>query len=87
MYCPYKMEQFTHERLFFCLLILATRERVHVFFQTDLICCVIFFQLVSDILCYDSLVFPNRIYIISSAPKMSVSVFVFQICVPIKYHE
>ena len=36
--------------VFFCLLPLATRKRVHILFEGDLIICQVFFQLVLDIL-------------------------------------
>ena len=36
--------------VFFCLLSLATRKRVHILFQGNLVTCQIFFQLVLDIL-------------------------------------
>ena len=56
--------------LFFCLLILATRERVYVLFHTYLVVHIILLQLVLYVFLYYAFVFPYRIYIIPSTPKI-----------------
>lgn len=61
----------------FCLLILATRERVYVLFHAYLLVHIIFFKLVSYVLLYYAFILPYRIHIISSAPKTSPAVFIF----------
>ena len=73
--------------LFLCLGILATRKRVKIFLETDLVCRNIFLQLIFDVFLYRFFIAANRIHVISSAPKMSVSVFVLELGVPIKYHQ
>ena len=70
-----------------CVLVLATRKQVNKLFQSYLVCDLIRCQLVSDILCYLLLISSHCIHIISSGPKVSISILIFQICMPIKYHQ
>lgn len=63
--------------VYFCLLILGIRERVNVFFETYLVCCKIVLKLILYVLSYYPFISPYRIYIISSAPKISPSIFIF----------
>ena len=63
---------------FFCLLILATRKRVYILSHTYLVVHIIFLQLIPYVFLYYAFVLPYRIYIISSTPKTSASVFVFK---------
>ena len=73
--------------LFLCLGILATRKRVHKLLQTHLICYFIFLQLVLDVLLYLLFVSSHRINVISPGPEMPISIFVFEICVPVENHQ
>ena len=50
----------------------------------NLISGVVFFQLVPNIVSYYFRVFTHSIHIIPSAPKVSTSIFVFEICVSIE---
>ena len=77
----------TQVAVFLCLGVLATRKRVYILFEAYLIAGYIFLQLIFHVLSYRFLISTDRIYIISSAPKMSVSVFVFQIRMSVEYHE
>ena len=61
-------------------LLLATLKRVYKFFHCNLILDLIFVQLVLDILRYCFCVLSGRVYIIASAPKLSIPIFVLQIC-------
>ena len=71
----------------FCLVVLATRERVDIFFQAYLIRCKIFFQLIPYVFCYHPFVLSYGIYKISSTPKVPIPILVFEICVPIENHQ
>ena len=73
--------------VFLCLLILVTRKRVHIFFDADLIRSVVLLKLISDILRYDLFVASHSIYIVPSAPKISRSILVLQIRVPVEDHQ
>ena len=73
--------------VYFCLLILGTRERVGVLFETYLVCRKIFFKLILYVFCYYPFISPYRIYIISSAPEAPLPILVFKICMPIEYHQ
>ena len=64
-----------------------TRERVRILYQAQLIYSLILFQLPFDVLLYHFLVSSHRIYIVSSAPEVTIPLFVFQICMLIKYHQ
>ena len=62
------------------LLFLATRKRVVIFSQhRHLLSQSVFVQLMLDILCYLLFVFPYRVYIIPSTPKLSIPILVFHI--------
>lgn len=52
-------------------------KRIQVFFHTDLIFSIIFFKLISYVFPYLLFIFSHGIYKISSAPKVSVSIFIF----------
>lgn len=70
-----------------CLGILATRKRVYIFLETDLIFRDVFLKLIAYIFFYTFLILPDCIYVVSPAPKMPVPIFVFQIRVPVEYHQ
>ena len=72
--------------LFVCFYWLS-RKRVYILLECHLVIFPVFLQLILDILLYLFRIFPYRIYIISSAPEMSVPKSILQICVPFKYHE
>ena len=59
-----------------CLLYWLTRKRVYIFFQCHLIIFHIFLHLISYIFFYFLCIFPNCINIISSTPKMPISIFI-----------
>ena len=71
----------------FALLSPATRKRVHVLFQANLILCVIIFQLVLDVFLDHFRIFSYGIYIVPSAPEISASIPIFQIRMSIKDHQ
>ena len=73
--------------VFFCLLPLATRKRVHILFEGDLIICQVFFQLVLDILLDHLRILSYRIHKVSPAPKISTPIFVLQIRVSVENHQ
>src|SRR5699024_472834 len=72
--------------LFVCFYWLS-RKRVYILLECHLVIFPVFLQLILDILLYLFRIFPHGIYIISSAPEMSIPKFILQICVPFKYHE
>ena len=74
---PHDFLRLRLKALFYYLLFLATRERVDIFFHTYLVICDVLLQLISDVLFYRFFVSPNCIYIISSTPEMSISIFIF----------
>ena len=61
------------------LLSLATRKRVFVKVDGQLDHRLILFQLIPDVFGYFGFILANRIYVIASTPKLSVSVFKFQV--------
>ena len=71
----------------FCLTVLATRKRVGIFLDACLILCVIFFQLIPNVLRYHFAILSHRIYEVPSAPEIPAPVLVFQIGVPVKDHQ
>ena len=71
----------------FCLLVLTTRKRVHILLYTDSITGIIFFELVSYVFFNNFLVLAYCVYVVSSAPEVSASIFVFQVCVSVEYHQ
>lgn len=71
----------------FCLPSLFTCKRVSEFLQRNLVACIILFQLVSDIFPYHFFVLSNCVHIVPSAPEISTPIFVFLICVSVKYHQ
>ena len=73
--------------VFLCLVTLATRERVYVFFQRYLIIGNVFLKLVPYVFLYRFFVPSHSINIVSPAPEMSVAIPVFHICMPVKNHE
>ena len=72
--------------LFLCLLVLATRKRVHILLDAHLVGYLIFLELVLDILLYLLFISSYRIDEISSCPEMSVTVLVFEIRMSVAYH-
>lgn len=74
---PHDFLRLRLKALFYYLLFLATRERVDIFFHTYLVICDVLLQLISDVLFYRFFVSSNCIYIISSTPEMSISIFIF----------
>ena len=68
-------------------LLLATLERVFVLSESQLILKFVFFKLVLDILCDLFGIFTYCVYLVTSAPKRSVAVLVFQICMPLMYEQ
>ena len=71
----------------FCLSNFVTRKRVYVFVKTYLVTSYVLLQLVSYVFFNDFFISANCINIVSSAPKMAISILVFQICVSVKYHQ
>ena len=67
--------------------LLATRKRVSRIEEAQLITFPILLQLIGNILLDRSCILSDRIYIIPSAPKLSVSVCKFHIPVLLKYHQ
>ena len=67
--------------------LLATLERVFVLSESQLILKFVFFKLVLDILCDLFGIFTYCVYLVTSAPKRSVAVLVFQICMPLMYEQ
>ena len=68
-------------------LLLATLERVFVLSESQLILKFVFFKLVLDILCDLFGIFTYCVYLVTPAPKRSVAVLVFQICMPLMYEQ
>ena len=66
---------------------LVTRKRAYIFFDAHLVCGIIFFQLIPYVFGYYLLVPSHGIYIIASALEVSRVVFVFEIRVPVGYHQ
>ncbi len=66
-------------------LLLATRERVVLSSDCHLIIYLIFFQLVLYVFFYSFCILSYCVYIISSAPKCPVPVFILQVPVPLMY--
>ena len=62
--------------LFLCLCILTTRKRVHVLLERYLVFHNILLKLIFNVFLYHLFVPSYCIHIISSAPKMSVPVFI-----------
>ena len=58
---------------------LATRKRVFVEVDCQLDNRFILLQLIPDVFGYFGFIFANRIHVIASTPKLSVSVFKFQV--------
>ena len=73
--------------LFYCLRILATRERVYLFFQRYLIIGNVFLKLVPYVFLYRFFVPPHSVNIVAPTPEMPVAIPVFHICMPVKNHE
>ena len=73
--------------LFVALFCRLTRKRVYELLHTDLVCYLVFAQLVLDVFLNCSFITPHSIDKIPSAPEMSVPIFVFQICKSIKNHQ
>ena len=71
----------------FCLIILATRKRVNILFESQLIVRYVLLQLISYVFFNRFFVLPHCIYIVSSAPEMPVAIFVLQIGVPVEDHQ
>ena len=63
------------------------RVDFEVLFHRHLIIFQIFLQLISNILFNLFCIFSYCINIISSTPKMSISIFIFEIRMPFKYHK
>ena len=68
------------------LFYLLTRERVDVLFDWQLVFCMIFLQLISDVLFYYSLISSYRTHIVPSAPEMSIAIFVLHAGILLKDH-
>ena len=66
---------------------LLSLERVFVLSESQLILKFVFFKLVLDILCDLFGIFTCCVYLVTSAPKRSVAVLVFQICMPLMYEQ
>ena len=77
----------TQVAVFLCLGVLATRKRVYVLFEAYLITRDIVLQLIFHVLSYRFFISTDRIYVITSTPKMSIPIFVFQIRMSVEYHE
>ena len=73
--------------VFFCLLSLATRKRVHILFQGNLVTCQIFFQLVLDILLDHLRILSYCVRKVPPTPKISASIFILQIRVFVENHQ
>ena len=71
----------------FSLLPLATRKRVHIFSNRQLICCIVLLQLILNIRCYHFAILSYCIHVVSFTPETSASIFVLQICMPIENHQ
>lgn len=69
----------------FCLYFFSCKW-INEFFHGHLILKNILLQLILYIFLYDFSVSSYCIYIISSTPKLPISIFVFQVRMPIKYH-
>lgn len=65
---------------------LAARKRVDVFLYAHLVCQLVFFQLLFDVLLYLLFIASYCIHIVSSRPEMPVPVFVLEVCISIKNH-
>jgi len=52
-----------------------------------LVCRNVLFQLIFDVLCNRLFIPPNCIYVLPSAPEVTIPVFVFQIGVSVEYHQ
>ena len=68
-----------------CLLVHATRKRVHVLLDAHLVGYLIFLELVLDVLLYLLFVSSYRINEIPSGPEMSVAILVLEIGVTVEY--
>ena len=71
----------------FALLYLLTRERVYILFQADLVRGYVLLKLVSYVLFNGFSVPSNGIDIIATAPEVTISIFVFHVCVPVEDHK
>ena len=69
-----------------CLLVHATRKRVHVLLDAHLVGYLILLELIFDILLYLLLISTYRIHIVSSGPEMSIAVLVLEIGMSVEYH-
>ena len=67
--------------------VLATRKRVYVFSESHLLQRLLFRQLILDIRGYRMSVRSRGIHVISATPEMPISILVFQVRMPIKYHQ
>ena len=61
----------------FATLYLRSRKRVNIFLHTNLFCYLIFLNLILNIFCNCNFISSYCINIISSAPKMSISILIF----------
>ena len=73
--------------VFFCLLSLATRKRVHVLLEGDLITGQVFLSLVLNVLLNHFCILSYCIHKVPSAPEVSAPILILQICMPIKNHQ
>ena len=64
-----------------------TRKRVNQLFHRQLFILFVFSQLIANIFFNRPFISSYRIYIISSCPEMPIPVLVFEIRVPIEYHQ
>ena len=72
--------------LFLCLLVLATRKRVHILLDAHLIGYLILLELILDILFYLLFIPAYRIDELPSGPEMSIAILVLEIGVSVEYH-
>ena len=69
-----------------CLLVHATRKRVHVLLDAHLDGYLILLELVLNILLYLLFISAYRIHIVPSGPEMSVSILLLEIRMAVEYH-
>ena len=72
--------------LFLCLLVLATRKRVHILLDAHWVGYLILLELVLDILLYLLFIPTYRIDEVPSGPEVPVAILVLEIGVSIEYH-
>ena len=70
-----------------CKVLFATRKRVSWVGDTQLINFLVFFKLVCYVFFYCRSIFACCVNIISSAPKLSISICKFHISPPLEYHQ